>query len=86
MRGRLIGAMLLAVAPARGEVPAGEAVDTAAVRMIGEEGLHRSRVMEILGLLLDLHGPRLTGSPSCLAACRWAQRTLEGWGLRNARL
>ena len=35
-----------------------EKIDTAAIARIKEEGLKHSRVMEILGALSDVYGPR----------------------------
>lgn len=46
----------------------------------------QSEVMTTLHMLTDVHGPRLTGSPSYEAAARWAAEQLTAWGLKNARL
>ncbi len=48
---------------------------------IRDEGLRRSKVMDHIGWLTDVHGPRLTGTPAIEAAGAWARRTLEEWGL-----
>ena len=40
-----------------------ERVDYDAVFRIKEEGLQRSKVMEIVSCLTDVYGPRLTNSP-----------------------
>jgi carboxypeptidase Q len=50
------------------------------------EGLNNSHVMRTLHVLTDIHGPRLTGSPSLKAAGEWAVQQLESWGLENGRL
>lgn len=63
-----------------------EKVDLAAIDRIKEEALKHSQVMEILSVLTDVHGPRLTGSPNIKVAGEWARRKLSGWGLQNARL
>jgi carboxypeptidase Q len=53
---------------------------------IREEGLKNSQIMRTLHVLTDIHGPRLTGSPSLEAAGEWAVRQMESWGLANGRL
>jgi hypothetical protein len=58
-----------------------EAVDTATVSRIIDEGMNRSHVMDLLSWLTDVHGPRLTWSPAYRGAMEWAERTLSGWGL-----
>lgn len=63
----------------------GEPVDLDAVRMIKEEGLERSKVMETMSWLTDVHGPRLTGSPALDDAAEWAIETLSAWGLDDVR-
>jgi carboxypeptidase Q len=66
--------------------PAQEAVDTAAVRQIRAEAFERSQVMDIASWLTDVHGPRLTNSPTARAGGEWAVAQLTRWGLANARL
>jgi len=63
-----------------------EEVDEAAVEAIRKHGLEHSQVMELLGWLTDVYGPRLTGSSRLLDASNWAIRTFEEWGLENAHL
>ena len=63
-----------------------EPVDLQAVYKIKEEGLQRSKVMEITSYLTDVYGPRLTGSPNIRAAGEWAVKELQRWGLVNAKL
>lgn len=63
-----------------------EKVDTAAVARIRHEGMERSQVMQILSRLVDVCGPRLTGSPEYTKAAVWARGMLTAWGLENARL
>lgn len=58
-------------------------LDTAMVSKIKDEGMNRSQVMKILGMLTDVHGPRLTNSPGYKRAADYAKSTLEGWGLQN---
>lgn len=60
-----------------------EKVDTATVSRIKKEGFDNSQVMNILSMLTDVHGPRLTNSPGYKKAAEYAKSTLEGWGLQN---
>jgi carboxypeptidase Q len=57
--------------------------DLDAVFRIKDEGLQRSKVMEIESYLTDVYGPRLTGSPYIKEAADWAERTMNEWGLAN---
>src|SRR5438132_9009259 len=63
-----------------------EPVDLEAIYKIKEEGLQRSKVMEITSYLTDVYGPRLTGSPNIRAAGEWAVKEMQSWGLANAKL
>ncbi|MEQ1828579.1 MAG: M28 family peptidase [Pirellula sp.] len=56
------------------------------VAKIKEEGLERSKVMETVSYLTDVHGPRLTGSPITKTAGEWTKQRLAEWGLENAHL
>lgn len=53
---------------------------------IRAEGMERSRIMRTLHFLTDVHGPRVTGSPSLKAAGEWAIKEMESWGFSNGRL
>jgi carboxypeptidase Q len=57
--------------------------DLTAIYKIKDEGLNRSQVMEILGYLTDVYGPRLAGSPNFRKAGDWAQSKFKEWGLEN---
>ncbi|MCX7637033.1 MAG: M20/M25/M40 family metallo-hydrolase [Cyclobacteriaceae bacterium] len=57
--------------------------DTTLVPKIKDEGLNRSQVMQILHMLTDVHGPRLTNSPGYKKAAEYAKKTMESWGLQN---
>ncbi len=57
--------------------------DTTLVPKIKDEGLNRSQVMQILHMLTDVHGPRLTNSPGYKKAAEYAKQTFEKWGLEN---
>ena len=63
-----------------------EKVDLAAVAKIREEGLQRSKVMEITSYLTDVYGARLTGSPTTKAAADWVVGQLNKWAVSNPHL
>src|SRR5262245_11476810 len=63
-----------------------EPVDLQAIYKIKEEGLQRSKVMEIASYLTDVYGPRLTGTPEIRRAGEWAVKEMQAWGLVNVRL
>ncbi|HEX8501394.1 MAG TPA: M20/M25/M40 family metallo-hydrolase [Pyrinomonadaceae bacterium] len=56
------------------------------VQRIRDEALNRSQVMQILGHLTNVIGPRLTGSPGMRRANEWTRDKLAEWGLQNAKL
>jgi hypothetical protein len=72
--------------PLAADWPVTEKLDLDAIYRIKEEGLQRSKVMEIESYLTDVYGPRLTGSPNIREAADWAQKTLKDWGLVNVHL
>jgi carboxypeptidase Q len=72
--------------PLAAQWPATEKLDLDAVYRLKEEGLQRSKVMEIESYLTDVYGPRLTGSPNIKEAAEWAQKTMKEWGLANVHL
>ena len=79
----LAAAVLLSLAvPAAAE----EALDLAALQRLRDEGFRNSRVMETLGYLADVIGPRLTGSPQMKQANEWTRDQLTAAGFRDARL
>jgi carboxypeptidase Q len=69
--------------PLAADWPATETIDLDAVYRIKDEGLQRSKVMEIESWLTDVYGPRLTNSRNIREAADWAQRTMKEWGLAN---
>ena len=79
---------LLTVAPAAAQVATqtSEKVDYDAIYKIKDEGFQRSQVMDTASWLTDVHGPRLTGSPSFKAAADWAVKRLTEWGATNPRI
>ena len=56
------------------------------ITKIRDEANARSQIMRTLHFLTDVHGPRLTGSPSLKAAGEWANQTMESWGMTNGHL
>ena len=60
-----------------------EKVDTVVINQIKEEGLKKSQVMDILGTLSDIYGPRLAGSPDYKEAAGWMSQKLASIGLQN---
>ena len=60
-----------------------EKIDTLILKKIKSEGLDHSQVMEVMGYLTDVHGPRLTNSPGYKNAAAYAKSKLEGLGLSN---
>ena len=79
-----VSTMLVAAAlPLSAQWPATEKLDLDAIYRIKDEGLQRSKVMEIESYLTDVYGPRLTGSPNMKEAGDWAMKTMKDWGLAN---
>ena len=61
-----------------------EKVDVDAINRIKDEALQRSQVMETVGYLTDVIGPRLTGSPGLKKAQSYTLELMRKWGLSNA--
>ena len=76
-------AALLIAFPLAAQQP--EKIDHNALARIRQEGMQRSRVMEIASHLTDVHGARLTGSPQARAAGEWTLAQLTSWGVSNPR-
>ena len=60
-------------------------VDLASVHRIKQEAFENSQVMEHLFYLVDVHGPRLTGSPGFQGAADFAVERMTEWGLGNVK-
>ena len=60
-------------------------VDLASVHRIKQEAFENSQVMEHLFYLVDVHGPRLTGSPGFQGAADFAVERMTEWGLANVK-
>src|SRR5277367_4051018 len=56
------------------------------VNQIKAEAFEHSQVMDTLGYLTDIYGPRLTASPEFLQAAQWAQKRLQSYGAQNVQL
>jgi carboxypeptidase Q len=48
-----------------------------------DEGMNRSQVMNHIGYLSDVIGPRLTNSPNQRRASEWAKETFTKWGMKS---
>ncbi len=55
--------------------------DDPVIRAIWEEGVERSQVMELGRVMMDVIGPRLTGSPAMARANDWAVEKYTEWGI-----
>jgi carboxypeptidase Q len=69
-------------------VPVGaqEKIDAGINAKIRAEENRHSEIMRTLHMLTDVHGPRVTGTPSLKAAGEWAIKQMEGWGFSNGHL
>src|SRR6202166_2629420 len=59
------------------------APDTSVISKFQDESSQHSHVMEVMGYLTDVYGPRLTNSPNIREAGEYAVKTLNSWGLAN---
>ena len=71
---------------ASGIAAAQERVDPDAAGRIRDAALNHSQIMNMVGYLTDIAGPRLTGSPNLKLAEEYARDKLREWGLVNAHL
>jgi carboxypeptidase Q len=69
-----------------GAQPPAERLDLAMIAKIRDEGLNRSQVMDHIGWLSDVYGPRLTGGPGIRLAAEWTLKKFADWGLTNPHL
>jgi hypothetical protein len=83
-RALLLLTLILSAAAALVAQPPAERLDYATLALIRDEGLNRSQVMDHIGWLSDVYGPRLTGGPAIMQASDWAIRRFTEWGLVNA--
>jgi carboxypeptidase Q len=59
------------------------APDPSVIGKFEDEGSQHSHIMEVMGYLTDVYGPRLTNSPNIREAGAYAVKTLSSWGLAN---
>ena len=55
--------------------------DDPVIRMIWDEGVERSQIYELGQVIMDLIGPRLTGSPGMARANDWSVAKYAEWGI-----
>ena len=63
-----------------------ERVDFSIAQRIRDEALNRSQIPDLAGYLLDVIGPRLTGSTGMRRANDWTAEQFRSWGLTNVRV
>ena len=76
--------VVLAVLPLMAQAPS--QADLYAIYQIKDEGFNRSQVMNIIGNLTDVYGPRLTNSPDIKEAAKWTTDKMKEWQLANVHL
>ena len=59
------------------------APDPSVIGKFHDEETQHSHVMEVMGYLTDVYGPRLTNSPNIWQAGAYTVKTLGSWGLAN---
>jgi carboxypeptidase Q len=59
------------------------APDPSVINRFQDEESQHSQVMEVMGYLTDVYGPRLTNSPNIREAGDYAVKALSSWGLSN---
>ena len=60
-----------------------ESLDLPTIARLRQEGYARSQVMDHIGWLADVYGPRMTGTPALARASEWAMKQMTAWGLEN---
>jgi len=60
-----------------------EKIDLDLITKLRDEAMNRSKAQEIMGVLTDEIGPRLTGSPALRKAGDWTRSKMSEWGLQN---
>src|SRR5271169_6441985 len=85
-RGAILSAFLCLMVLTAGLATAQKKIDLDAASRIRDTALNHSQIMEMVGYLTDVTGPRLTGSPNLKRAEEYARDKLHEWGLENAHL
>lgn len=57
--------------------------DTLILSRMRKQGIDNSQVMDVLSMLTDVNGPRLTNSPGYRKAAEYARGKLQSWGVEN---
>jgi carboxypeptidase Q len=79
---RIIAAASLALSLSAGVLAAQDDM----LARIRQEGLERSKVLELFSTLTDQFGPRLVGSPAYKQSAEWARDRMRAFGLADAKL
>ncbi len=66
--------------------PRADRADLTLVSRIKQEAFERSQVMDTLGYLTDVYGPRLSASPEFKEAADWTVKRLQSYGVANPHL
>src|ERR1700746_2295097 len=86
-RKRALAAFLcLVVLLSRDFASAQEKIDLDAANRIRDTALNHSQIMEMVGYLTDVTGPRLTGSANLKRGEEFTRDKLREWGLEDAHL
>ncbi|MCP4727681.1 MAG: M20/M25/M40 family metallo-hydrolase, partial [bacterium] len=75
--------LLITILLSFSSVPAQEKVYWETVGKIRAEGFNRSKVVDYIGYLSDVIGPRLTGSPNMREAQEWTKLKMDEIGLES---
>jgi hypothetical protein len=75
--------LLLSIAPT---LWAQNKVDRQVIHRIKQEVFDHTEVMDHLFHLVEVHGPRITGSPGFNGSAKWAASRLKDWGAENVKL
>jgi len=86
MRKLLLACVAVSVTLVGAILVAQERPDQQVLWKIRQEATANSQIMRTLHMLTDVHGPRLTGSPSLKAAGEWAIQQMQSWGMKNGQL
>ena len=82
---RCLALAVLALIPLSGQ-DRGDRPDLGLVGRIKTEAFDNSQVMDTLGYLTDVYGPRLTASPELREAQDWVVKRLQSYGLENVHV
>src|SRR6516164_10568903 len=82
---RCLALAVLALVPV-GAQDRGDRPDLGLVARIKTEAFDNSQVMDTLGYLTDVYGPRLTASPEFREAADWVVKRLQSYGVETVKL